>query len=109
MFDELEDGFETALIGVLVGLVVSAVLAAFSSQYSILFDLLGLVGSIAMITKFKYWASGYLIGYLSAEWVLSAIGLENPALVIIYTLFAGLLIFVRFTERVSDFLDDLWQ
>ncbi len=50
-----------------------------------------------------------MVGYLFSEWVLSAIGLENPALVVIYTLFAGALIFVRFTERVSDFLDDFWQ
>lgn len=106
MFDNLEDGFETAIIGVIVGLVVSAVLSAVSSQYAILFDLLGLFGSIAILTKFKYWASGYLVGYLFSEWVLSAIGLENPALVVIYTLFAGALIFVRFTERFSEFLDD---
>lgn len=108
MFDDIEDGFETAIVGLFIGLVISVafeVLGSNYASYSALFGLFNLAGSLFVITKFKYWASGYLIGFFVAEWLLVSFGLENIALVSLYTVVGGLIICVRFTEKVSDFLD----
>jgi hypothetical protein len=44
---------------------------------------------------------------LIAEAILSAVGLEEPAIVLLYLLFGGIIIFARFTDKVSDYLDAL--
>jgi hypothetical protein len=111
MFDDLEDGVETAFVGVFVGLIISSVFEALGPDfalYSVLFSVFSLVGSIAVITKFKYWASGYLIGFIIAEWLLTSFNLETPVFAMIYSIIGVLIICLRFTEMVSDFLDDLW-
>ncbi len=111
--DDMEDGFKTAFIGTITGLVLSVVLVIIKglgplyASYVSLFQLLNLVGSILLITKLKYWASGYLIGYLFAMWLLSNFGLVESWLVLLYAIVSIPLIIARFTGKLADFLDNL--
>jgi hypothetical protein len=95
LIDSLQDGFRAAIVAGLTGFLLSIVLTlvkvvnpAMASSAAIV-ELVLFVGSIVLITKLEYMVSGYLIGYISAEWVLSAIGLENSGFVVIYTIIGG--------------------
>ena len=113
MIEVFESGFKAAILGAIVGSVLSVVLAVIKAlgpmyaSYVSFFDLINLVGSILFITKLKYLASGYLIGYLLALWLLSYAGLAESWLVLLYAIVGLPIIFLRFIGKASDFLDNL--
>jgi len=113
MAEYFEDGFKAAFVGAITGLVISIILVlikVFGPMYSssvTLIELGSLVASILLITKLKYWATGYLAGYLLAMWLLSFIGLAETWLFLLYALVGIPVIILRFFGKIADFLDDL--
>ena len=91
----------------LILLGIKASIGPTYASYVSIFELFNLLGSITIMTKFKYWASGYLIGYLFAITILSYIGLAESWLVVLYAIVGIPIIILRFFGKVADFLDNL--
>jgi hypothetical protein len=113
MYDDFEDGIKAAILGILTGLVTSSILVVIKelgptyASYGTLFELVNLVGSILVITKFKHIGSGYLAGYILGFGILSYVGLVETWLFILYAVVGVPIIVSRFTEKVQDILDGL--
>ena len=113
MAEDIENGFKAAFVGAITGLVISAIILIIKTfnpmhaSFASLFDLCNLVASILVITKLKYWGSGYLISYLVSMWLLSNIGLTESWLVLLYATVGIPTIILRFFGKLPDFLDNL--
>jgi|WetSurMetagenome_2_1015567.scaffolds.fasta_scaffold779365_1 hypothetical protein len=112
MFEEFEDGIDAAFGGTIAGFVLSVVFAVgkmLAPSYSSLFaliEVLNLLGTILFVTKMKYLGSGYLLGYLIGFGLSAAFNFEEPWVFLLYAFVGIPLIFIRFTERVQDYLDE---
>jgi hypothetical protein len=106
VFRRFKAGFKASLKGAFVGVILSVVFSTIKQltpTYTVfvdLFLLLNLVGSVLLITKLKYWGSGYLVGYLFAIWVMNYFGLIETWLVMLYAVVGVAYIIIRFSRKM---------
>jgi hypothetical protein len=111
MFEDFEDGIGAAFWGTITGLMLSVVLVvgktlgpSYASMFAII-EVFNLLGTILFVTKMKYLGSGYLLGYLFGFGLSAIFNFEEPWVFLLYAFVGIPLIFIRFTERVQDYLD----
>lgn len=85
-----EYGVKRAIGEVIGGLITSVIVSAFASSgllspaYVLLFGLINVIGTVALILVMPYWGTTYLIGWLFGLWILLQSGLIGILEVVIY-------------------------
>jgi len=104
---KIEYGFRRAITEMVSGIVVAVILQAFVSSglipysYVLLFHLVNIVSTIALVFAIPYWATSYIIGWLIGLAIMSRSGLIGTLEFVIYFIPFFVLI-ARLVKKLRD-------
>ena len=105
---KFEYGLRRAITEAIMGAITSAILLAFINSgnldpsYSLLFQLLNIVGIIGLIQAMPYWGTTYLIGWLIGTFIMYDSGLIGTFELLIYIGVSILILIRRISKSITD-------
>jgi len=101
-----EYGMKRAISEIVAGIITSTVLIAFvnsellNPSFMLLFHLINILSTIALIFAMPFWATSYILGWLFGLWIMFSSGLVGILEFLVYLVPLVILI-IRFLKKFA--------